>query len=697
MSSVNVKIQHTSDPDLVRLGGYSVYGHPKKNSQIDINGNLYIVQETNYDNSPSGLDAMVVQDQVSGEISIIYEGTQPEEKNQDVLTDANLVLTNSTPEQYKAAKDYYDDVKTRYPVDHVAGNSLGGGLANYVSLLTGVPSVTLDPALVPEGVLKESGYSKNKTVNITNYCGLYDPLTLGETAGGYGNRLPGKNIKLDFGISWLKYFASNHTGYVTDEKTGTIVDKVTIGEKGTKSYGQIKFLADYAIPTSVWTGKGLKWSSIGTGQKIKIDKNSMDQLVTAMDTRVLAPCKESFSYLRKSIDTVETEGRHLDDRKTTLQFDFDQLLKQNGVTKLMLDMIEADRAQSSIYKKVHPVEALVIEKIRALLQAPIVDKAFTVIESNLSRLLNPILEIPSCLGNLTAAFLDMEEYLMYIRSHSIPLLVRGVDNGFLDGVVDELKAHYLVIEANNKIVMDDVTNFQTHTRDVRLKMDMVDTAVGNAIKNRSGTIPNAAAMEVTPTIHADCKPSNYLKSGMEIRRRQLEQNYNRFASSTNANLDPILLHIETAAGQVLDLLYEAQIIIKVIKLDVNMIRIPFVSFDNKLRAYISHIDSYLQSAIDTMDHLKKLVNRLRDKFPQIIQAFKPYIELAIFNGTQYEAVILYNKAALSILNSMKMEFQDIAYQLSENQSKAITQLGHHAKRVEKNMSVLIEQVTRGTL
>jgi hypothetical protein len=98
-----------------------------------------------------------------------------------------------------------------------------------------------------------------------------------------------------------------------------------------------------------------------------------------------------------------------------------------------------------------------------------------------------------------------------------------------------------------------------------------------------------------------------------------------------------------------------------------------------------------------MNNLKKLVNRLRNEFPQIMQAFKPYIEIAIFNGSQYEAVILYNKAALSILNSMKVEFQDIAYQLSENQSKAITQLGHHAKRVEKNMSVLIDQVTRGTL
>lgn len=38
---------------------------------------------------------------------------------------------------------------------------------------------------------------------------------------------------------------------------------------------------------------------------------------------------------------------------------------------------------------------------------------------------------------------------------------------------------------------------------------------------------------------------------------------------------------------------------------------------------------------------------------------------------------------MQIHNSMKLEFQDIAYQLSEKQSKAITQLGYHVKRVEK--------------
>lgn len=608
-----------------------------------------------------------------------------------------MFLTNGTPDQYKAAREYYKEIKKKYGhIEYVAGNSLGGGLANYVAITENVHSVTLDPALVPDHVLKEYGNSKTYD-HITNYCGKFDPLTLAENAGGYGNRLPGKNIKLDFGISWLKYFANNHTGYVTDNKTGTIIDHVTIGEQGTESYGKISFLADNAVPISVWTGKGLTAESVGTGQKIKIDKNSLDQLVTALDTRILAACKEAFGNLKKSIETVEIEGRRVDDRKTTMQFDFDHLLEQHPTTKRILEIISTDITLRSYYKNVHPVEAFVLDKIRALLQTPIAEKFFAVVETNFYRLQNPLLEIPACLGNLTAVFLDLEEFLLNVKTREIPLLIRGVDNGFLDGVVDELKAHYLVIDANNQIVMNDVTNFQTHTRDVREKMDQVDTAIGNAMKNGSGTVANLDAKDVTLTIKADCKPSNYLKSGMNIRRLQLEHNYNRFALSTSAKLEPIIFHLQTAADQVLDLLYEAKMILGMIKLEVNMIRIPFVSFDNRLRADVAHIDSYLHSAIETMENLKNLIIRLGDEFPHILQAFKSYIEIAIFNGTQYEAVILYNKAALGILNKMKLEFQDIAYQLSENQSKAITQLGYHAKRVEQNMSILIEQVTRGTL
>lgn len=37
------------------------------------------------------------KNKATGEISLIYEGTQKEKRNQDVLTDADLVLSDATP------------------------------------------------------------------------------------------------------------------------------------------------------------------------------------------------------------------------------------------------------------------------------------------------------------------------------------------------------------------------------------------------------------------------------------------------------------------------------------------------------------------------------------------------------------------------------------------------------------------------
>lgn len=133
------------------------------------------------------------------------------------------------------------------------------------------------------------------------------------------------------------------------------------------------------------------------------------------------------------------------------------------------------------------------------------------------------------------------------------------------------------------------------------------------------------------------------------------------------------------------------------KFEASLIRIPFVSFDNRLREKISEMDQMVSTAIDTCEHVKVLIANIIDHLPDILQSFKPYIEIALFNGTQYEAVIIYNISALSILEQMKLQFREISYQLSENEAATIQQLFQQASTIEGNMDVLIEQVKRGTL
>nr|WP_228467320.1 hypothetical protein [Listeria seeligeri] len=165
----------TPDTDLIELSGKWVYKHPLKDRSLYINGTLYKVKEGEY-NTASGLDYMVVENTQTGELSMVFEGTQG---GKDIVTDGTI--PGSIPNtQLKAANEAYKKENKKYGIKNVSGNSLGGGLANYVACNNeDVRSVTYNPAILPEG-----DYDKNNP-RITNYVSEYDSLTLGERGMGY--------------------------------------------------------------------------------------------------------------------------------------------------------------------------------------------------------------------------------------------------------------------------------------------------------------------------------------------------------------------------------------------------------------------------------------------------------------------------------------------------------------------------------
>ncbi|MBC1752727.1 hypothetical protein HB993_14520, partial [Listeria seeligeri] len=102
-----------------------VYKHPKKGHRLDVNNTVYIVKEGEYDKS-SGLDYMIVENTTTGEISMVFEGTQ------DFLTDGTL--PGSIPNtQLREADEAYKKESQKYAIKNVSRNSLGGGLSNYVA------------------------------------------------------------------------------------------------------------------------------------------------------------------------------------------------------------------------------------------------------------------------------------------------------------------------------------------------------------------------------------------------------------------------------------------------------------------------------------------------------------------------------------------------------------------------------------
>jgi len=687
---------NTSDRDLIKLCGFNVYQHPEDRALLKINRKLYHVRYTYFNRASSGLDAMVVENKATGEISLIYEGTQKEKRNQDVLTDGDLVLSDATPRQFKDADQFFRKMKKKYGrIDHVAGNSLGGALANYVAVKEGVHSVTLDPAILPPEVTDDMKGKKTKKLRITNYCGSYDPLTLLEKAAGLENRLPGEKVKLDFGISWFKWFANNHTGYIEDKNTGMPVEKVTIGQKGTVSYGKIRFSADAWVPASVWTGETLTAESAGKGQKIDIDTEHIGQLAQVLESRILAACEESFQYLKKSIDIVETEGSRLDNRKTNLQHAFDAIMVEHQVLKEILHISEKWLAEKAVVAVSPDISRFL--KLKDAVHIPLADQMFAAVEAAAARLAGPLLEIPYTIEKIIHAIDKMKEALTNLKYNHLPLIFWGIDNGFLDGIVDELKAHYRVIETNNKNVRRDVSLFLTHTKDVKMGMEKIDREIGEAMQMESGNAQVAATVSASPAEKINCIDSPYLKSGMAIRRNQLNKSFQKFADRFTAFMEPLIAASLNEVYKLEALLCEVDLLVKALKWEMAIIRIPFTNVDNLIRSEFSALDHFLREKMDTVQHLQKLFLTLMKEMPDILDALKPYIETAIFNGTQYEAVILYNKAALAVLEAMKLEFADIAYQLQENESLAISELGKHAANVNHNISTLMEQVKMGTL
>lgn len=688
--------KRTSDQDLIKLSGFHIYKHPQKKNKLIINDHIYIVKQIYYNHSPSGLDAMVVENKATHEIPLIYEGTQKEKHNQDVLTDADLVLSDATPRQFKDADQFFRKMKKKYGrIDHVAGNSLGGALANYVAVEEGVHSVTLDPAILPQEVADGMKGKKTDKLRITNYCGSYDPLTLLENAAGFGNRLPGEKVKLDFGISWFKWFANNHTGYIADKQTGMPMEKVTIGQKGTVSYGKIRFSADAWVPASVWTGETLTVASAGKGQKIDIDTDHIGQLAQALETRILAACVESFQYLKKSIEIVETEGTRLDNRKTKLQHAFDAITIENQVLKEILHIGEKWLAEKALLAVSPDISRFL--KLKDAVHIPFADQMFAAVEAAAARLAGPLLEIPYTVQKIIHAIDKMKEALANLKYNQLPLIFWGIDNGFLDGIVDELKAHYRVIEANNKNVRRDVAFFLTHTKEVKTAMEKIDTEIGEAMQTGPGNARVAATVSVPPAEKINCAASPYLKSGMAIRRNQLNKSFQKFAGRFTAFMEPLIAATLNEAYKLEALLCELDLYTKALKWEMSVIHIPFTNVDSLIRSEFSALDHFLREKMETVQHLQKLLLTLMKELPEILDALKPYIETAIFNGTQYEAVILYNKAALAVLEAMKLEFADIAYQLQENESLAISELGKHAANVNHNIGILMEQVKMGTL
>ncbi|MFC4618507.1 SA1320 family protein [Camelliibacillus cellulosilyticus] len=670
-------VKEINDKDLVELGGYHAYHKYPSDKEFIVNGHHYRVINTSYDGK-DGFDALTVVNTVSNEVSVIFVGTDPTDIN-DVVTDLKL-LSDVPPSQIKQAQKYYNDMNRKFGVTSVAGNSLGGALANAVGIEhPNVKVVTLNPALLPDGMM----VPHQKYDNIANYFSRYDILTLGEKAGGYDKRIPGKHYTINNGVPVFNQVGVNHTGYIK-------------GDGITAEYGQvftiedtdIDIAADDHIVTSIWTGEPLYGSR---SQVIDINYEALETLAKALQKEVQEKLGNVNKYLSKSQKIVDSEKDLFYNRIDQLKDKFRELYEKIFYGRFSMGSFKVNI--DDLTKRLHLIERKCIA-FRDLLLSPPLDimphislPAFYV-DHHFVKLHQHLLDL-----NDTATRL-VNNYNQTI-DEKIPELFSEHKHRFRDAVVDELRAHFDIIKKNKEKIYDQLMTYEKQTQ---------QTAA--AFKRSDVYDPNKMKPEVNgpPTKTYTLEKSPYMKNGLLTKVTHIDQYFQFFSEWAFKHLLPLISDIEALLIFIQSVLISISSSIKV-SADILTLKgtLPgkfidsFTHFDDKVRSVAQQITTPIDELIADIKGLEKVLGRVIIDFPAILTNFKSYFEQALFLNAKYEDVNLYNTAALALLEELDVLFNDIVYQLSENKGRAIKALCEASKHIKKNIKRLNGQVAQVTV
>ncbi|MBF2627980.1 SA1320 family protein [Listeria marthii] len=654
----------TADTDLIELSGKWVYKHPPKDYSLLVNGSVYKVKEGEYDR-PSGLDYMIVENTTTGEISMIFEGTQG---TQDFLTDGTL--PGSIPNtQLREADAAYKKESQKYDIKNVAGNSLGGGLSNYVASKNGgIRSVTYNPAILPKGT-----YDKDNP-RITNYLSEYDPLTLGERGVGYGDRLPGESHILQNNVPWLQTILSNHTGY--DDEGVTVNGK------------KILIDADAYLPVGIWSGKVLTGG--GKGQKIDMNPDNIRILANSLRTRMTEQVNMGQFYLDTAVDLVNNEGSHLDDRTVSLQKSFDNLLAESEFGEIITSLSNYSSFRDDL-ERANPVCFGALDVMQRVRTLPFLGDLLDVVSGSFLSVGGFLTDIPMLIVDLALKTEDAMDQVSKVKMQAVPELFKGIDNQYLsDAMVAELKEHYKILDDNKDIVVKQVLTFSSQVTYVSNELEKADKLLSATQKVQSVGAPPATQSYVL-------KKSKALKNGMGKKQQLLDKNYKAFTYKTTSLLIPALSGVYSIVNQLKQAIKSAIQYLVTLQYGFSRVKIPFTDIDNQVREQLSECIRKLQEILLTVKGVGSAVKDLQSNLPNVLAAYRPYIDTALFDGTKFHDVILLNKAAANIFHSAEMVFGDIKYQLSGNESAAISALDKLAVKTSRNMKILLEQIKRGSI
>ncbi len=694
------------DLDLLEIAGKNAYEDLSDSRPISVNGSLYAIIDTAYDNYSSGMQAITLQNVETGEYVIAYQGTDPSDFK-DIATDLSLggsrtpkqladakhyyetmkekydiqyVCGNSlggamanhvallnkdiqsrTPKQLADAKHYYETMKEKYDIQYVCGNSLGGAMANHVALLNkDIQSVTYNPAIVP-GIV-ENGEGKN----IRNYLGKHDPLTILQLGAGYHEKIPGKHIIVNHNIPSLQFLVANHVGYVED-------GEIQLGGRNTPI--RVNLIA--GLPFSVFTNDFLSYDYQGSGQKITIHLNALHALCNGIE-KIQNNLTYAHSYIEESKGIVHLEGEQFYSRLEELQsicgeifssMGFDFLSEPDAWNRLkdMLSNFKKD-VQSCYHitrNMFFPINAAAIY----------LDAMIDVLESA-----DQILD-------------KLEKAYFIIQKNGIPALFRDVNKVLDDGLPMKLYQHLSIIESNCEKLANRLEVYKNQVSYVKRFMKEGDTLQPQAMHIPLDNIPfmNHTALE----------ENEHFEDIVTEKNRQFEENFQNFKSSVHGELDEAFTGLYEDIKKMYDNIKFVSPIIPIVENVTSWLDIPIMKKDDEIIDNIHNLcktwNKIKKEFLPALEGVMGIVRVAENRIDELLEAMKPYIKNAMFNNHGYQDVMIYNLSAYSIYESASVVFEDINYQLSENESKAICKLSENAGIIKRDFLVMMRQIERGTL
>ncbi|MBC2676743.1 SA1320 family protein [Listeria booriae] len=667
-----------SDKDLIILAGNTAYYNKFMDKDMTLipGVGMFIVLDTIA--TDSGLNALTLQNTITKEITIVYQGTDITQLS-DITTDSSLPGT-VTNNQLKDAEQYFIKQNTIHAnemngnVISVCGNSLGGALANHVAVNhPEIRSVTLNPAILP-------GDLKGNYDNITNYMSDGDILTKGEKALGMGGQIPGKHVDINTSLPGILNIGPNHMGYINDKDDSSAQHDVVINGVS------VPFGADRFLPVSIWGDTILEAGFTPTGKKIKIDTQALRTLRQKMNNLIIENIKVAQLCLDNSVDLVESEGAKIDDRTKDLEDALSEMLASTVFGRLLLLRGGVDQFREILLPLGNVSDAVIVilDNIKSI---PVISNIidFTVVSA---LRINPLAGISLILFDTFADIDELLRRLSAIKRYAIPKLLNGIDNTFVDAVVEELRGYYQIVDANKELLTKQGLDFGQKVGDLATAMEEADKLY------ESGDTAPLITMPPPVKVVLDQDSIKLKVNPLQSRQKTLDHNCDGFAKSASNSLRPVLSSLGSKLNQI-------SIAIDNAVLDMNGAVSTLEFFTS---GQIDGAIDFLRTKISEIQEIQISVNgahaatkNLEDNLYDLLKSYRPFIEAALFEGTKLLDVMQFNKEAWNIYTNTEIVFRDIQYQLSKNESKAVDALSIVAGEFGGNLMIMANQIKQGAL